>query len=163
MFNRSLCTLTPSPQITIFAAHLWGRPPPSHLEARCIALPMSAPQIPNLNTLRRGGGRPRLRGRGDYDNIGPLESVVAKDNVVQGTDSDASISRLSAVELGYLTDPFASVLKTHGQGARRYPLINRGTLPISGAVKQIALLSRHPGPDALTTTSEQGHTCEPAQ
>jgi|SRR5947207_44626 len=92
---------------------------------------MSVSQIPDLNTLRRGGGRSRLRGRGDYDITSRLESPTTKDKIVQGTDTDASVSRLSAVEIGYLSDPFASVLTTNGQGTRRYPLINRGILPFS--------------------------------
>ncbi|PYH83185.1 leucine carboxyl methyltransferase [Aspergillus uvarum CBS 121591] len=92
---------------------------------------MSASQIPNLNTLRRGGGRGRLRGRGG----GELGSEApsrrggssTKDRVVQGTDNDASVSRLSAVNLGYLDDPFASALTPSGQETRRLPIINRGT------------------------------------
>lgn len=87
---------------------------------------MSASQIPNLNTLRRGRGTGRFRGRGD--GVASNESSSAKDKVVQQTDSDASVSRLSAVELGYLEDPFASALTVNGTGPRRYPLINRGRL-----------------------------------
>ncbi|PGH11029.1 hypothetical protein AJ80_07305 [Polytolypa hystricis UAMH7299] len=102
---------------------------------------MSAPQIPNLNTLRRGGGagggggggggglRGRFRGRGDHSFSAPgsHESKEAKDKVVQQTDNDASLSRLSAVELGYLHDAFARAVVSNGAGARRYPIINRGT------------------------------------
>lgn len=95
---------------------------------------MSAPQIPNLNTLRRGGGgRGRLlRGRGgagvnNDDGHHHHAGSAAKDRVVQGTDNDASVSRLSAVELGYLDDPFARVLTpSAGPGRRRFPIINRG-------------------------------------
>ncbi|KAL1856676.1 carboxy methyl transferase for protein phosphatase 2A [Paecilomyces lecythidis] len=93
---------------------------------------MSTPQIPNLNTLRRGGGRGgRLRGRGggltgDQHGTGS-GAASAKDRVVQNTDNDASVSRLSAVELGYLEDPFAKALTTPGPGTRRFPIINRGT------------------------------------
>jgi hypothetical protein len=92
---------------------------------------MSAPQIPNLNTLRRGGGRagrPRGRGglaSGDHHGTGGA-AASAKDRVVQNTDNDASVSRLSAVELGYLEDPFATALTTPGPGTRRFPIINRG-------------------------------------
>lgn len=93
---------------------------------------MSASQIPNLNTLRRGGGRgSRLRGRGggsaSGDQHGTGSSAAsAKDRVVQNTDNDASVSRLSAVELGYLEDPFAKALTAPGPGTRRFPIINRG-------------------------------------
>lgn len=48
-----------------------------------------------------------------------------KDRVVQQTDQDASQSRLSAVEAGYLEDPFARLFVA-GEVQRRYPLINRG-------------------------------------
>lgn len=93
---------------------------------------MSASQIPNLNTLRRGGGRGRLRGRGGFETGAPSEDrhgslgLAAQDRVVQGTDNDASVSRLSAVEIGYLEDPFAKVLTPPGSGTRRLPIINRG-------------------------------------
>ncbi|KAL4806593.1 S-adenosyl-L-methionine-dependent methyltransferase [Aspergillus unguis] len=89
---------------------------------------MSAPQIPNLNTLRRGGGRgsSRFRGRGGPEGSN-ASSNASKDRVVQGTDNDASVSRLSAVGLGYLDDPFARALTPQGSETRRLPIINRGT------------------------------------
>ncbi|KAL4914936.1 leucine carboxyl methyltransferase 1 [Aspergillus aurantiobrunneus] len=95
---------------------------------------MSASQIPNLNTLRRGGGRGRFRGRGGHDSgSGPGH----KDRVVQGTDNDASVSRLSAVELGYLEDPFARALTPPGLETRRLPIINRGTYVRTTAIDQL--------------------------
>jgi [phosphatase 2A protein]-leucine-carboxy methyltransferase len=99
---------------------------------------MSANQIPNLNTLRRGGGglRGRLRGRGGPGSGGLSEdqshsrenTAAVKDKIIQGTDNDASVSRLSAVELGYLDDVFARALTVAGggPGSRRFPIINRG-------------------------------------
>ena len=58
-------------------------------------------------------------------------SDAAKDRIVQGTDNDASISRLSAVELGYLDDPFARVLTASNASlTRRLPIINRGIAPV---------------------------------
>ncbi|KAL4936374.1 hypothetical protein BDV06DRAFT_93988 [Aspergillus oleicola] len=91
---------------------------------------MSAPQIPNLNTLRSGrnGARGRLRGRGGHDSSssGPGAGRKDKDRVVQGTDNDASVSRLSAVGLGYLDDPFARALTPQMLETRRLPIINRG-------------------------------------
>ncbi|KAL4815644.1 leucine carboxyl methyltransferase 1 [Aspergillus spinulosporus] len=95
---------------------------------------MSAPQIPNLNTLRRGGGRGRFRGRGGHDGS---SSSGHKDRVVQGTDNDASVSRLSAVELGYLEDPFARALTPMGQEMRRLPIINRGTYVRTTTIDQL--------------------------
>ena len=91
-------------------------------------LDMSASQIPNLNTLRRGGGgggRGRLRHRGGG---GGRAGELGKDRVVQGTDNDASVSRLSAVRLGYLADPFAEALTPPGSETRRMPIINRGKI-----------------------------------
>lgn len=44
---------------------------------------------------------------------------------VRGTDNDAATSRLSACELGYLSDPFAR--HTVSRPTRRPPLINIGT------------------------------------
>lgn len=103
---------------------------------------MAAPQIPNLNTLRRGGGglRGRLRGRGrggssnggddatSQENKNNAKNAAVKDQIVQNTDNDASVSRLSAVDLGYLDDPFARSLTSSGggPGSRRFPIINRG-------------------------------------
>ncbi|KAL2823139.1 leucine carboxyl methyltransferase 1 [Aspergillus granulosus] len=99
-------------------------------------LAMSAPQIPNLNTLRRGAGRGRLRGRGGHEGPGST-SRGQKDRVVQGTDNDASVSRLSAVGLGYLEDPFARSLTPLGQETRRLPIINRGTYVRTTAIDQL--------------------------
>jgi hypothetical protein len=85
---------------------------------------MAAPQIPNLNSLRRGRGRGRGIGR-STDN-GSDSRPSAKDRIVQGTDNDASVSRLSAVDLGYLTDAYATALTPRGSATRRFPIINRG-------------------------------------
>lgn len=88
---------------------------------------MSAPQIPNLNTLRKRGGPGRFRSRGGGGSDSHAHGTASsKDRVVQGTDNDASVSRLSAVRLGYLEDPFAQALTPPGLGTRRYPIINRG-------------------------------------
>ena len=93
---------------------------------------MSASQIPNLNTLRRGGPKLRGHGRGhghggggDGDGRQHIAGP-AKDEIVQQTDLDAATSRLSAVETGYLDDPFAAFLGIHGKAPRRLPLMNRG-------------------------------------
>lgn len=85
---------------------------------------MSAPQIPNLNSLRRREGPGRLRSRGG--GVGPDASLASKDRVVQNTDNDASVSRLSAVRLGYIEDRFAQPLTPAGLETRRFPIINRG-------------------------------------
>lgn len=62
---------------------------------------------------------------GDHHGTGG-GAASAKDRVVQNTDNDASVSRLSAVELGYLEDPFTTTLTTPRPGTRRFPIINRG-------------------------------------
>ncbi|PYI29839.1 leucine carboxyl methyltransferase [Aspergillus indologenus CBS 114.80] len=111
---------------------------------------MSASQIPNLNTLRRGGGRGRLRGRGggDFGSEAPSRrgGSSTKDRVVQGTDNDASVSRLSAVNLGYLDDPFASALTPPGQETRRLPIINRGTYVRTTTIDHLLAQFLHPCP-----------------
>lgn len=90
---------------------------------------MSSHQIPNLLSLRDArGGSGRLRGRGGSEYSSSLsaeEQAVAKDKIVQQTDQDASVSRMSAVEVGYLDDPFAKEFAAVG-GPRRFPVINRG-------------------------------------
>jgi [phosphatase 2A protein]-leucine-carboxy methyltransferase len=91
-----------------------------------------APQIPNLLSLRSSRG---ARGRGRGERGQPSESrestAYTKDRIVQQTDRDASGSRMSAVSLGYLNDPFAEVFSP-GPAVRRYPIINRGMFPRSG-------------------------------
>lgn len=89
---------------------------------------MSAPSIPNLLSLR--GGRGGSRGRGRASGRGGLaqSSQAQHDATIQGTDTDAAMSRLSAVELGYLDDPYAPYF-VHGQSpSRRLPIINRGEI-----------------------------------
>ncbi|KAH8656035.1 S-adenosyl-L-methionine-dependent methyltransferase [Tricladium varicosporioides] len=90
---------------------------------------MSAQQIPNLLSLR-GGTRSRgIRGRGRGGATGHPTSASGpsqKDLAIQSTDTDAAVSRLSAVDLGYLDDPYASLF-VDGSGTRRLPIINRGT------------------------------------
>jgi [phosphatase 2A protein]-leucine-carboxy methyltransferase len=107
-----------------------------------------ADHIPNLNTLRTGRGGPRLRGgrrggRGpsSYADDGSTEpDNASKDRIIQQTDYDASSSRLSALELGYLTDPYArAFLKPGEQIPRRYPIINRGTYVRSTAIDKLVL------------------------
>lgn len=99
---------------------------------------MAAPQIPNLNTLRatRGVGPGSGRGRGRHgisNSVSPEEEKFARDKIVQQTDQDASVSRLSAVEVGYLDDPFAQGLVIGGP-QRRFPIINRGLYGTCAAV-----------------------------
>ncbi|RMZ77939.1 hypothetical protein DV738_g4101, partial [Chaetothyriales sp. CBS 135597] len=87
---------------------------------------MAAAQIPNLNTLRRGG----LRGRGQGGGLRPPPGARGRrqpnsDEIICATDNDATTSRVSAVEAGYLDDPFAKLLSGVGEVARRLPLMNR--------------------------------------
>ncbi|KAK3323615.1 S-adenosyl-L-methionine-dependent methyltransferase [Cercophora scortea] len=122
---------------------------------------MSAPSIPNLfgtpsrgsSTrgdrggsslgglglgLGRGRGRTRVRGgagAGAGSGSGST-SAQAHDATIQGTDTDAAVSRLSAVEVGYLDDPFARLF-VQGPAGRRLPIINRGTYTRTTAINQI--------------------------
>lgn len=87
---------------------------------------MSASSIPNLLSLRSGirGGRGRGRGGGGHR----ASATQAHDATIQGTDTDAAVSRMSAVDVGYLSDPYARhfVPNNPGPVARRLPIINRG-------------------------------------
>lgn len=86
-----------------------------------------ASHIPNLNTLRRGRGQGRGIGRAEETGPSRFPGLPSgKDRIVQGTDNDASVSRLSAVELGYLEDAYAAALAPVGAATRRLPIINRG-------------------------------------
>lgn len=93
---------------------------------------MSAPQIPNLLSLRggsrsRGTGRGRGRG-GSSRQVPGTEAEITQahaDKIIQQTDNDASVSRLSAVNLGYLRDNYASEFVLR-ETPRRLPIINRG-------------------------------------
>ncbi|KAL7796607.1 S-adenosyl-L-methionine-dependent methyltransferase [Trichoderma ceciliae] len=101
---------------------------------------MSAPSIPNLLSLRaRGGGRGRGRGRDPGQGRGseaPVSRGQAHDSTIQGTDTDAAVSRLSAVDMGYLSDPYARYFVSNlgGAPARRFPIINRGTYTRTTAI-----------------------------
>ncbi|KAI1386565.1 leucine carboxyl methyltransferase [Hypoxylon trugodes] len=98
---------------------------------------MSAPSIPNLLSLRgsRGGSRGRGRGRGGHSQSAGL----SHDATIQGTDTDAAVSRMSAVDLGYLQDPFAQffVQNSVGGAIRRLPIINRGTYTRTTALDKL--------------------------
>ncbi|KAI9205854.1 S-adenosyl-L-methionine-dependent methyltransferase [Polychytrium aggregatum] len=68
------------------------------------------------------------------DGISPLPSFHppasalphdSQDESIRGTNDDAVISRASAVEMGYLSDPFIKWFVR--RGAKRPPIINRGT------------------------------------
>ncbi|KAF2834820.1 leucine carboxyl methyltransferase [Patellaria atrata CBS 101060] len=89
---------------------------------------MSLPPKSNLSDLLSSklATRGRGRGRGLGPNRGDERTDEDKDRIVQKTDEDASVSRMSAVGLGYLEDPFTRAF-VKGQIPRRYPIINRGT------------------------------------
>lgn len=88
--------------------------------------------IPNLLSLRGRGGSRASRGRG-------RGNPNAHDATIQGTDTDAAVSRLSAVNCGYLTDPYAQffVSVTGGPPTRRLPIINRGTYARTAALDRL--------------------------
>lgn len=81
------------------------------------------------NRLRRGQGQGR-GSRGVIDQVeDDVESTKATgDRIVQATNAHASISRMSAVDVGYLEDVFACEFAQPG-AVRRFPIINRGTTP----------------------------------
>ena len=83
---------------------------------------MAAPEIPNLRTLLGPRGR---GGRGGTPSSAPLMRTKPEDVSIQETDNDARTSRLSAVDAGYLQDPFARAFVT-GEISKRVPILNRG-------------------------------------
>lgn len=112
---------------------------------------MSFVAIPNLLSLRNTRTRARggFRGRERGDNGEAYSQVIdddpeivkaQKDLIVQQTDQDANLSRMSAVDAGYLTDPFAKEFATPG-GQKRYPIINRGVLQLNAASSLLSSLS----------------------
>lgn len=123
------CPSTTVVRCTITSPNYLGIKP---YKTKIVDTTMSAPSIPNLLSLRGGrGGRGHGRGRGRGGGGGPHSSLSAAghDTVIQGTDTDAAVSRMSAVDLGYLEDPFAQFFvqrPTVGHMTRRLPIINRG-------------------------------------
>lgn len=83
---------------------------------------MAAPQIPNLldNLKASKAGR----GRKIVEQLD--HGISTNDKIVQQTDDDAAGSRLSAVDAGYLHDPYARPFSNVQGSVRRMPIINRG-------------------------------------
>ncbi|KAI0478277.1 leucine carboxyl methyltransferase [Xylaria cf. heliscus] len=105
---------------------------------------MPAPSIPNLLTLRgsRGGSgsRSRTRGRGGTRSSATAGPTPSHDAIIQGTDTDAAVSRMSAADLGYLDDPYARFFiqaPAIGAAVRRLPIINRGTYTRTTALDRL--------------------------
>lgn len=73
---------------------------------------------------KTGGRRPEEEIEDERE--GKEKETEKADKVVQRTDEDASVSRLSAVEVGYLEDPFAKLFVDSRSRGRRFPIINRG-------------------------------------
>ena len=130
-----------------------GLPPGLWPKHNATELRHNMASIPNLNTLKRGRGGSRVRrgGRGtvDDDGAGPSESNVeaTRDKIIQQTDCDASSSRMSAVALGYLDDPFAECFFPPGDDVpKSYPIINRGTYVRTKSIDQLVarFLEAHP-------------------
>lgn len=91
---------------------------------------MANSHIPNINTIHtsrlNGPGRGRGRGlAGSSRGANSDQDKALKDKLVQQTDQDASVSRLSAVQIGYFDDSFAAIFAS-SQSQRRFPIINRG-------------------------------------
>ncbi|CEP10343.1 hypothetical protein [Parasitella parasitica] len=63
------------------------------------------------------------------------EEVQTSDDIVRGTNDDATVSRLSATDLGYFQDPFVKLFVK--KPTRRSPIINRGTFVRSYVIDSI--------------------------
>ncbi|CAO0795251.1 unnamed protein product [Mucor circinelloides] len=73
------------------------------------------------------------------------DEVKTSDDIVRGTNDDATVSRLSAVNLGYFQDPFVKLFVK--KPTRRSPIINRGTFIRSYAIDSIvSQFLNMPGP-----------------
>ena len=92
---------------------------------------MAAPSIPSLSTLRSSRGRGRGRGLGSPVDNFSLRQDTQLDLIIQQTDQDANVSRLSAVQAGYLKDPYATLF-VNSEVQRRFPIINRG---VTGCIR----------------------------
>lgn len=94
-------------------------------------------------TFRSGQDRLPSSSYSGAGRVHPLSSTTPhdKDYIVQQTDVDASGSRLAAVNLGYLIDPYAALLHTGGDNdqPRRFPLINRGTYTRTMAIDELVV------------------------
>ncbi|KAI9253404.1 S-adenosyl-L-methionine-dependent methyltransferase [Phascolomyces articulosus] len=64
-----------------------------------------------------------------------LHDNAPQDEVIRGTNDDATISRLSAVNLGYFKDPFVQFFVK--RPIRRSPIINRGSYIRNYALDQL--------------------------
>ncbi|KAG9075658.1 carboxy methyl transferase for protein phosphatase 2A [Ceratobasidium sp. 370] len=68
----------------------------------------------------------------------PEPKHVDSDSAIRGTDTDAAHSRLSAVRLGYLTDPYITPLVPRARlVSSRAPLMNVGTYVRSAAIDML--------------------------
>ncbi|KAG9126168.1 carboxy methyl transferase for protein phosphatase 2A [Ceratobasidium sp. 392] len=68
----------------------------------------------------------------------PEPKHIDSDNAIRGTDTDAAHSRLSAVRLGYLTDPYITPLVPRARFVpSRAPLMNVGTYVRSTAIDML--------------------------
>ncbi|KAF1816387.1 leucine carboxyl methyltransferase [Eremomyces bilateralis CBS 781.70] len=86
---------------------------------------MASPKLPNLlDSLKSGSSGARGRGRGRGGSSTGSRGLT-KDRVIQRTDQDALLSRLSAVKIGYLEDRFAHAFVDE-EPPKRFPIINRG-------------------------------------
>jgi len=83
---------------------------------------MAAPQIPNLLDRLKASKAARSQKTAEQLN----HVTQTNDTIVQQTDDDAAGSRLSAVDAGYLHDPYARPFSNVQGSVRRMPIINRG-------------------------------------
>ncbi|TPX65895.1 hypothetical protein CcCBS67573_g07994 [Chytriomyces confervae] len=74
---------------------------------------------------------------------------MASDKVtVQGTNVDATVARLSAINLGYFKDPFTTAFVKMRSAQRKPPIINRGTYTRFSAIQKLvtSFLRSSPNP-----------------
>lgn len=103
---------------------------------------MAAPQIPNLLSRPRKGPATQRSSRPGNNQIS-ASAKPSNDTIIQATDTDAALSRLSAASLSYFEDPFAAAFSpvSHATSppshVRRMPIINRGTYVRTTAIDEL--------------------------
>ncbi len=105
------------------AHHQQPQPPyPPHFPSTS-----ASPFPPSFSQARHPPSYGVGRGGGRSSSGGSTAVTLDHDGVIQSTDTDAAISRLSVVDTGLLDDPFAQFFAGDGGPApRRLPIINRG-------------------------------------
>ncbi|KAJ3413645.1 hypothetical protein HDV05_007713 [Chytridiales sp. JEL 0842] len=98
----------------------------------------SRPPPPASSGFGMVGARPIGSAFGAHGPVGGSSALAmggSEDDAIRGTNDDATISRCSAVTLGYLTDPYINAFVK--RPTKRPPIINRGTFARYTTIDQL--------------------------